>query len=459
MHMKKLLPAMVAASFFSTPIIVYADTQVEQLKQQLESLKHDYEKRIKALEEGLLIAQQTAKNNEQKIVDVQDQAEEAELASDDTETMQKNVFNPEISLILDGQYAHYKNNPNDYRLAGYSLGGESGLSSQGLSLGESELTLSANVDQLFYGKLTLAFADEAGNTEVGIEEAFAQTSALYDGLNIKIGRFFSDIGYLNQQHAHAWDFADAPLIYRALFADQYADDGLQFSYIVPTDMFLQVGAEVFSGSHFPASGEHNGVGSWTSFVKFGGDINTQNSWQIGLSHWQADIDERETHSIDNIKTTLFSGDSKINALDFVYKWAPVASSQNFKLQFEYFDRHENGDIALDDFLSTDISSYKGHQKGWYTQGIVQLNSQWRTGLRYDHLSSYSRGTKPLVLASAGLESNGYNPRRYSAMLEWLPSEFSRIRLQYNNDQSYKNTDNQVFLQYTFSLGAHGAHSY
>ncbi len=36
--------------------------------------------------------------------------------------------------------------------------------SEGLSLGESELTLSANVNQLFYGKLTLAFADEDGST-------------------------------------------------------------------------------------------------------------------------------------------------------------------------------------------------------------------------------------------------------------------------------------------------------
>ncbi len=60
---------------------------------------------------------------------------------------------------------------------------------------------------------------------MGIEEAFAQTSALYDGLNIKMGRFFSEIGYLNNQHAHAWDFAGAPLIYRAFFGDQYGNDG------------------------------------------------------------------------------------------------------------------------------------------------------------------------------------------------------------------------------------------
>ncbi len=457
--MKKILPVVVSASLVCASAMASADTQVEQLKQQLDLLKQDYEKRIKALEEGLLAAQQATKTNEKKLIAVEEQAEEAELASDDTISVAKNAFNPEISLILDGRYANYQNNTDDYQLTGYSLGGESGLFSEGLSLGESELTLSANIDQLFYGRITLAFADEDGATEVGIEEAFAQTPALYDGLTLKMGRFFSDIGYLNNQHAHAWDFADAPLVYRALFGSQLGGDGLQLSYIAPTDLFMQVGTELFSGHQFPASGNHSGIGSWTAFAKLGDDINAQNSWQVGLSHWQANVDGRESSAIDDTKTTLFSGDSHINALDLVYKWTPSASTKSLKLQFEYFARDEDGDIALDDFTSPDVSTYKGWQKGWYAQGIYQLNSQWRTGLRYDHLSSHSNGSNSLVLIDAGLESNGYTPERYSAMLEWLPSEFSRIRLQYNNDQSSKDTDNQLFLQYTFSLGTHGAHSY
>ncbi|WP_198262857.1 hypothetical protein [sulfur-oxidizing endosymbiont of Gigantopelta aegis] len=459
--MKKLSLILLSSSFICASGMVSADSEVEQLKQQLESLKRDYEKRITALEKGLYQAQQKSQQNEEKLITAEEQAEEAELANDnDTETITNNVFNPQISLILDGRYANYKNDPDAYHITGYSLGGEAGLFSKGLSLGESELTLSSNIDQLFYGKITLSFADEDGNTELGIEEAFAQTSALYDGLTIKMGRFFSDIGYLNNQHAHAWDFADAPLIYRALFGDQYGDDGLQISYTAPTDLFINVGTEFFSGHQFPASGNHSGVGSWTTFVKLGGDFNVQNSWQIGLSHWQANnVDDRESNNRTNTGTTLFSGDSKINALDLIYKWSPNASKNHLKLQFEYFDRKEDGDVALDSFSSNNLSTYKGHQKGWYTQGIYQFNSQWRTGIRYDHLSSHSSGSNSLVLYDAGLEGDGYKPERYSAMIEWIPSEFSRIRLQYNNDQSYRDTDQQLFLQYTFSLGAHGAHSY
>ncbi len=458
--MKKISAILVATQLVLASVPALADTEIEQLKQQLKLLKQDYEKRINALEKGLHAAQQAAQHNKQKLVEVQAQAEEAELASDETQTTSKNAFNPQISMILDGRFANYQNNPDNYSLPGYSLGNEAGLFSDGFSLGESELTLSSNIDQLFYGQVTLSFADDNGSTEVGVEEAFAQTSSLFDGLTIKMGRFFSSMGYLNSQHAHAWDFADAPLVYRALFGDQYTGDGLQFSYVLPTDLFVQVGAELFSGRLFPAAGNHSGVGNWTTFAKLGGDFNSENSWQIGLSHWQAsNVDNRESNSLNNAGTTLFSGDSKINELDLVYKWTPNASNKNFKLQFEYFDRNEDGDIAIDDFSSPDISTYHGHQKGWYAQGIFQLDKQWRTGLRYDHLSSDAHGSDSSVLDLASLESHGYNPERYSAMLEWLPSEFSRIRLQYNNDQSYKDTDNQLFLQYTFSMGTHGAHSY
>jgi len=46
------------------------------------------------------------------------------------------------------------------------------------------------------------------------------------------------------------------------------------------------------------------------------------------------------------------------------------------------------------------------------------------------------------------------------MVDWSGSEFSRIRLQLAQDKSRSDvTDNQAFLQYIMSLGAHGAHKF
>jgi len=106
-----------------------------------------------------------------------------------------------------------------------------------------------------------------------------------------------------------------------------------------------------------------------------------------------------------------------------------------------------------------MTTYDGHQNGWYAQAVYQFIPHWRAGLRYDQLDSENKGSDEDVLSEAGLDNEGHTPKRYSSMLEWLPSEFSRIRLQFNHDKSYEKTDNQIFLQYTHSLGSHGAHQY
>jgi hypothetical protein len=85
---------------------------------------------------------------------------------------------------------------------------------------------------------------------------------------------------------------------------------------------------------------------------------------------------------------------------------------------------------------------------------------WSAGVRRDRLSVRNSGSDVAVLNDTGINSNGYDPKRSSVMLQWQPSEFSRIRLQFNNDKSVANvSDKQMFVQYTFSLGAHGAHSF
>jgi hypothetical protein len=51
--------------------------------------------------------------------------------------------------------------------------------------------------------------------------------------------------------------------------------------------------------------------------------------------------------------------------------------------------------------------------------------------------------------------------RVSPNLTWYPSEFSKIRLQYNYDrrQEIDETDHSVWLQFEFLLGSHAAHKF
>jgi hypothetical protein len=80
--------------------------------------------------------------------------------------------------------------------------------------------------------------------------------------------------------------------------------------------------------------------------------------------------------------------------------------------------------------------------------------RWRVGLRTERLDS---GT---VVDPELMTSAVYKPRKDSLMLEFNPSEFSRVRLQLAQDRSREGgADRQILLQYQMSLGAHGAHGY
>ena len=112
------------------------------------------------------------------------------------------------------------------------------------------------------------------------------------------------------------------------------------------------------------------------------------------------------------------------------------------------------------------SAYTSRQSGWYLQGAYQFMPRWRVGYRHDRLNYgavangiLANGLGPAA-ADFPLLMQAHNPSRRTAMLDWSPTEFSRLRLQLASDKSrFGVTDNQVVLQYIFSLGAHGAHRF
>jgi hypothetical protein len=269
-----------------------------------------------------------------------------------------------------------------------------------------------------------------------------------------MGRFFADIGYLNDKHFHSWDFADQPLVYQAFLGNQYIDDGLQLRWLAPTDFYLELSGEVLRGDRYPAGGAANsGVGSTTLGFKTGGDIGISNSWLFGVSWLRADADGRESGSED--EPLLFTGDTGLFIADLVWKWAPNGNSrqQNFIFQAEYLWRNEKGVYTLPDGAA---GPWDYGQRGWYAQVVYQPFPRWRVGARFDRLSG---DTPAPEWAGTPLYPPGDDPKRFSLMVDWSNSEFSRLRFQYNQDQASETTDNQFGLQYIFSIGAHGAHSF
>jgi hypothetical protein len=452
---------------FPFPAHASDEKELAQIREQIRQLKDDYDARIQALEKRL---QQYEGKSEAKaqpdgetgaIVNAPEQTQPPAAAASPSESIggasgSATGFNPSIALILGGTYANLSQDPQQYRLQGFvPSGDEIGPGKRSFSLGESELTFSANIDPQFAGQLTFSLG---ADNSASVEEAFFQTLGMSNGVSLKGGRFLSSVGYLNSQHAHAWDFVDAPLAYQAFFGGQYKPDGVQLKWLAPTDRYFELGLETGNGYAYPGNARNkNGIGSAALFAHLGDDIGDSASWRGGLSYLRTGSTNR-TFS-DGTVTDAFTGNSNIWIADGIYKWSPNGNSvqTNFKLQGEYFRRTEDGSMTFNS-QAPSTADYRSAQSGWYVQSVYQFMPLWRTGLRYDKL--YSGAADLGTLANNFPRLAEYNPTRASVMLDYSPSEFSRFRIQLARDYSRPGViDNQLFLQYIMSLGAHGAHTF
>jgi hypothetical protein len=441
------LPASLPAQ--DTPAEQIEESQIDELRAELARLRADYDQRIADLERRLAAAETEVA---QASSNAQPQLTPAVIA--DSAGVNNREFNPAIGVIFQGQAWDYSEDPGHYEIPGFPFGGEAGPVPEGLSLGETEIDISANVDDLFTAWLTVPIVIEDGETEVEIEEAWIETLALPSGFSARMGRMFSNIGYLNQPHSHSWDFVDQPLPYQAMLGNQYIDDGLRLSWVAPTALYFELASEILRGDRYPAAGAANsGFGSWTARATFGGDVGISNYWQAGLSRLSADATDRPSGDEDD--PLLFTGTTDLTIAEFVWKWAPNGNwrQRNFKFQAEYLWQNQKGYYALPEGGNP---AYDADQEGWYLQAVFQPFPQWRFGVRYDALESDDPGVD---FAGTLLDPGDSDPWRYSLMADWSHSEFSRIRLQYTHDEATVPHDDQWGLQYIYSIGAHGAHSF
>ncbi|MGL6122668.1 MAG: hypothetical protein ACRC1W_06525 [Shewanella sp.] len=356
------------------------------------------------------------------------------------------LTNPNISAVLNGYYQT----------------GERPLSetSEGFGLGETELAMSANIDDMFYGKVTAVIEMHDGETELNLEEAFIQTMAMPGGFSIRGGRFLSDMGYLNNQHLHTDSFTDRPMVYRAFLGGHYFDDGIRFNYVAPTDLYWTMGAEVFKGDSLRAADEHGerefeNVGVYTLYTKIGGDLSVNSSWQAGLSYLRNENGQVTAHEEADHEghshAASYTGKNTYGA-DFVYKWAPNGNYkyQNLTVSGEYY---RVSDFTPIDLHPEDAPSQDYHQ-GWYLSSVYQFTPSWSAGLRYGEVDTQERHGDHFY-AQKLTESE--------ATLAWHSSHFSTVRFQYTHQKGTNvdgvEDDNIFTIQYIMSLGAHGAHQF
>ncbi|HRO59284.1 MAG TPA: hypothetical protein PK177_08980 [Burkholderiaceae bacterium] len=328
-----------------------------------------------------------------------------------------------------------------------------GTRPKGFGLGHNELTIGASIDPLFAGRLTAVAHSHDSDVEWEIEEAYMETTSLPAGLQVRGGRFLSALGYLNEQHMHADDFIERPLLYRAFLGSHYFDDGLRLQWVAPTRLYWRVTAEAMSGQTLLEESENKPVaGAYTLGTKVGGDLGISHSWQLGLSYLRNRLDpaldghdhDHDHGAHEHAHGARFTGRNMFIA-DAVWKWAPNGNNRERQLRL-------SGEYARVTDLNEYASSSDIHE-AWYLSAVYRFAPQWEAGLRFDELK---------VREPHGDHFHAGRLREASVALTWKPSHFSLLRLQWTDQRDrggFDDAGQAVFLQYVMSLGAHGAHAF
>ena len=388
------------------------------------------------------------------------------------------TFNPDVSAIVDMFYYSEDSEEGMQHVLGEIAGfghahgeGEEGHhhdhgAEEGFNLRHLELQFSAEVDPYFKGTAIAAIDLDGAEIEV----AEIETTSLPGGLKLKGGKFYSDFGYINAKHAHEWDFTDQPLIYRLALGDHGLNDkGLQLSWLAPTPFYLLAGIEAFHGENenaFAYHGEeplpsHNGPRVGVGWLKFGPSLEGNHALQFGVFGATGKHQEEHDGDGDGEHDHWLDGDTTFWGGDVVYKYnAPKPHGQgDFVLQAEYFNRKKDLDLVAHDLAPQFVGNSRvDEQDGYYVQAVYGFLPRWRAGLRWEQVGLTNESELP-----SGTTEDFDSSDRVSAMLDFTPSEFSRIRLQANHG-SYETEEGsedvtEVYVQWMVSLGAHGAHKF
>ena len=271
-------------------------------------------------------------------------------------------------------------------------------------------------------------------------------------------------------HAHAWDFADQPLVYQGFFGNQRGQDGVQLKWIAPTNLLVELGAETGNGDAFPGTREGgNGLNGTTLFAHIGGDIGDNASWRAGGAWIDLDAEGREYEDSNAAGLPVlnaFTGRSETWVADAVLKWAPggdprCATSSCRASTCTAGKRatsHSTSKMPRCP-MRTAARSLAGTCRGFTSSDRVGARAFATTrSIPATPRLGWLLGTRSAADFPALLPSD---PTRTTLMLDWNPSEFSRLRVQYAWDDARDggDTDQQLQLQYLYGIGAHGAHKY
>ncbi|MBI1846279.1 MAG: hypothetical protein HYR86_04820 [Candidatus Rokubacteria bacterium] len=293
---------------------------------------------------------------------------------------------------------------------------------------EVELSLFGQIDPYARAEVRIEAGEDRPGTEtsVSLAEASITLLTLPYGTQAKLGQMRNRFGWSNIIHEHDLPWVDRPDVYRVFLGeDGLREKGLEVTWLPLLPFYLELLGGVFNGDNATAFGFgklDNPLVTGRARTYF--DLTDEHAIQVGFSFASGETDQHH-------RSTLLGYDVK-------YKYRP-----------------EGWLHPLLTVASEGLYSRRNDAFGYYVWSELQPWRRWALGTRWDWTQFP--------------ESPGHQ-WAIEPYLTFAPSEFFRLRAGYkhtvrstrigfsDNDANGRIAD-ELFLQATFSLGAHPAHPF
>jgi len=303
----------------------------------------------------------------------------------------------------------------------------------GLDFDEAEISLISVVDPYWTFTSNIVFTPDG----VDPEEVWVRTTRI-PAVQLKLGQIRGTFGKHGMLHTHAFPFIQAPIMMANTIGDEgFKDPGLEASYLTPLPWFAELTGGVYKAvdqdDEHPldfGSTRHDNV-PFLGHLKNQLNLNDETTLELGGSFLQG-------HGVDDRRHLAFGADLTIRNVP-----AKASNRRGWILQSEYIQKDRGGTREGD---------------GGYASLQYRLSQVWWAGIRGERAR---RSFTDFMVDDTGVQVPGAVTRG-SANLQWAPSEFSYIRLEYSHakaDAGIHPTDDRLMVQMSYTIGFHPAHAY
>lgn len=479
MHIQPLLAAATLAVVFCasgsaqgpTPVAAPPSVEVDsmtQLRNELAQLRSEYEQRIAALEARIAGQAAAGPPAAAPLAGPPPTPPEATPAPVAAAAAPITILSGGggknfLNLSLDGLFAAGASTATD--VPALEPGGHD-PAQRGFTVQNVEMVLEGAVDPYFRGQANVVLQiSPEGESVVELEEAYATTTSLPHGLQLKVGQFFTEFGRLNPSHPHSWDFVDQPLVNGRFFGgDGLRSVGARISWLLPSNFYSEAFLTL-QNSQGETLSSFRGVPGESLFGRelVPRDVKAVSDLLL-VPRYAASFDLTDTQTLLvgasaalGPNGTGEEGKTRIYGVDGFWKWKAPNAFKGFpfvKVQGEVMYRDLFADASSDPIrASTTFADWGGYlQVNWgFKPGYI-------AGLRVDSVGGDSGDLGDPESPDAAALAHRV---RVSPVLTWFPTEYSKLRLQYNFDHgdAFATDEHSLWLQLEFLLGAHSAHKF